>query len=151
MIYTNNFLMIWVARECPTGLRLHFYSIKDWIRRVLPEYQCPLGLVLHFYSIGEFFGWLIKTRYQCPLGLKLHFYLDEIIENTNRKYVSMPSRADAPFLHTVNSWDYWKIYWVSMPFRAETPFLPLDTFATTMVAWYLYQCPFGLRLHFYSQ
>ena len=125
MIYINNFLMIWVARECPTGLRLHFY------RRLFMEFR--------IYHV---------TRYQCPLGLVLHFYKEKIYVSINMGRVSMPFRAKAPFLlgkilnkgqwrivyqcpfglvlhfyHNI-SWGgrYW-IICVSMPFRAGAPFL----------------------------
>ena len=60
----------------------------------------------------------------------------------------MPSRASTPFLQ------YWRIFsmvdknQVSMPFRADAPFLQENPFEENK-AFDLYQCPFGLRLHFY--
>ena len=42
---------------------------------------------------------LVKRMYQCPLGLMLHFYSEgALIIVLAVIFVSMPSRADAPFL-----------------------------------------------------
>ena len=125
-----------------------FYEILR-IKTIFP-YQCPLGLMLHFYPLNgrcqEIYKW---QRYQCPLGLMLHFYL--VLRDSSDKddfSVSMPSRADAPFLPQKNReevidrycrinalsgwdsistrlsiWQEFKPKKVSMPFRAGAPFL----------------------------
>ena len=114
-----------IVYQFPLGLKLHFYSRKyyvpgkTWnsvsmpsrakapflrIRKAnseytaKPRYQCPLGLKLHFYSkkIGR--SGEKEFQYQCPLGLKLHFYDDDLVLKQVFDWVSMPSRAKAPFL-----------------------------------------------------
>ena len=111
--------------ECPLGLGLHFYCLKqslqlDWKIRINAlsgwgsistwriifrgtrkgfRYQCPFWLKLHFYTCSNFSKKFSENLYQCPFGLKLHFY--------EQKYQELVRRAKE------------------------------------------YQCPFGLKLHFY--
>ena len=61
--------------------------------------------------------------------------------------VSMPSRADASFLQ--KKWTETTMAAVSMPSRAKAPFL-LVRRELTMENYKEYQCPFGLKLHFYG-
>ena len=75
MIYTNNFLMRWVARECPTELRLYFYGEKRYERKRR------------------------KNIVSMPSRVGAPFLLQNLLKNSRKNFmVSMPSRADAPFL-----------------------------------------------------
>ena len=85
-------------------------------------YQCPLGLVLHFYFVSS----ANKTgpiMVSMPFRANAPFLRDLTVLYALDDYVSMPFRANAPFLHTVlyAFGDY--VVAVSMPFRANAPFL----------------------------
>ena len=72
-----------------------------------------------------------------------------IFSMVDKNQVSMPSRACAPFL--LFAWILGKAgVSVSMPFRAETPFLQVSYQDISTEEDYMYQCPFGLMLHFYA-
>ena len=66
----------------------------------------------------------LQIVYQCPFGLVLHFYCFEMVclmQDVN--VVSMPFRAETPFLpEAAKVWKNYKAL-VSMPFRADAPFL----------------------------
>ena len=91
--------------------------------------------------------------YQCPFGLRLHFYVFN--ENTVKiscLAVSMPFRADAPFLLYISQ--YGSVNYTSR-INALSGWGSISTTWEESVAASAskeaYQCPFGLRLHFYSK
>ncbi len=112
-------------------------------------YQCPLGLVLHFY------GWSsMEHRSLCrvsmPFRASTPFLPLQCIHITIYMIpVSMPSRAEAPFLQVINVFVYDSGEIVSMPSRAKAPFLRKKHYVSRKT-WNRYQCPFGLKLHFYQ-
>ena len=62
--------------------------------------------------------------YQCPFGLRLHFYYTVVTGMIHMsRLVSMPFRAETPFLLKKMLLRQQLQNLVSMPFRAETPFL----------------------------
>ena len=92
----------------------------------------------------------LKKLYQCPLGLMLHFYKKVRYNGGTRRYVSMPSRAETPFLQ----WLRCVIWQVMLRINALSGWDSISTndpenLAAEMRA--LYQCPLGLVLHFYFQ
>ena len=176
MIYINNFLMIWVARECLTGLRLHFYIMtkitvtlisivsmpfragapflhpSDIIsdEQIMNMYQCPLGLVLYFYGNSMEWFTLKYDLYQCPLGLVLLFYKEKIYVSINMGRVSMPFRASAPFLRKRKGENIMsKTTMYQCPFGLVLHFYRIKIPRRIKMK-YWYQCPFGLVLHFYG-
>ena len=60
----------------------------------------------------------------------------------------MPFRAKAPFLPIENFSTTTAPIFVSMPFRASTPFLHVSAISPDKYP-LRYQCPLGLKLHFY--
>ena len=90
---------------------------------------------------------MYRQLYQCPLGLELHFYGWSSMEHRSLCRVSMPSRAEAPFLQVINVFVYDSGEIVSIPSRASTPFLQYSEML--LAPGKMYQCPLGLMLHFY--
>ena len=92
---------------------------------------------------------IVAMLYQCPFGLGLHFY---------KKKESMEESATRS-INALSGWGfistrrlrlmYDAIVIVSMPFRAKAPFLLDPTWEESVAASASYQCPFGLKLHFY--
>ena len=129
---------------CSISTTRKYMSALTW-----GKYQCPFGLVLHFYyqdfdrevlvvgCINALSGWdSISTRLS-------------IWQEFKPKKVSMPFRANAPFLQGTISESGSGCYWVSMPFRADALFLRSIIILVIYTFTFLYQCPFGLMLYFY--
>ena len=140
--------------QCPFGLRLHFYvdlanSTRLWF---LALYQCPFGLKLHFYYIDKNINIKEEIIVSMPSRAETPFLpVSKVINDiTINPFVSMPFRAKAPFLLTTISDMYVSLNTVSMPSRACAPFLPLTCLKLTILVRFLYQCPLGLGLHFYT-
>ena len=127
MIYINNFLMIWVAREYPLGLKLHFYGIRIW-----PSHT------KNSKGINALSGWCFISTYR---------QLKKIIIF---RRVSMPFRAGAPFLQRkkVDISELRKVY--QCPFGLVLHFYDGQRVRRSSSR-FSYQCPFGLVLHFYER
>ena len=88
--------------------------------------------------------------YQCPLGLMLHFYRDSGRQRVLLWQCCINALSGWGFISTRRlRLMYDAIVIVSMPFRAKAPFLLDPTWEESVAASASYQCPFGLKLHFY--